>query len=132
MTNKSARDGLNSKQLWHLKLGYATKARISKLEKARLIGSLGEEHDLTCESYILGNMTKNPFDGHIERATLVLELVHSNVCGLFYEMSMGGFHYFITFTNDFFWYGYKHESFEKFKEFKTKVDKQTSKHVKTL
>ncbi len=53
-------------------------------------------------------------------------------------MARGGHHYFIAFTDDKSRYGYlylmkyKHESFEKLKEFKSKVEKQIGKSIKTL
>jgi hypothetical protein len=77
----------------------------------------------TCESYLLGKMTKAPFTCERERATDLLGLVHTDVCGPMSSVARGGFQYFITFTNDFSRYGYiylmrhKSESFEKFKEF---------------
>ncbi|KAH0972804.1 hypothetical protein GBA52_024960 [Prunus armeniaca] len=52
--------------------------------------------------------------------------------------SRGGFSYFITFIDDHSWLGYvylmkhKFESFEKFKEFKNEVEKQTRKSIKIL
>jgi hypothetical protein len=76
-----------------------------------------------CESYLLGKMTKAPFTCERERATDLLGLVHTDVCGPMSSVARGGFQYFITFTNDFSRYGYiylmrhKSESFEKFKEF---------------
>ena len=50
----------------------------------------------------------------------------------------GGFHYFITFTDDFSRYGYvylmkhKSETFEKFKEFQNEVENQRAKKIKAL
>jgi hypothetical protein len=77
----------------------------------------------TCESYLLGKMTKAPFTCERERATDLLGLVHTDVCGPMSSVAIVGCQYFITFTNDFSRYGYiylmrhKSESFEKFKEF---------------
>jgi len=77
----------------------------------------------TCESWLLGKMTKAPFIGFPERAFNLLELIHTDVCGPMSTTPRGGFQYFITFTDDFSRYGYvylmKHKSktFEKFKEF---------------
>ncbi|PKI41979.1 hypothetical protein CRG98_037597 [Punica granatum] len=54
------------------------------------------------------------------------------------EVARGGYSYFITFTDDYSRFGYiylmkyKHESFEKFKEFKAEVEKQKGKSIKTL
>jgi hypothetical protein len=52
----------------------------------------------------------------------LLGLVHTDVCGQMSYVARGGFHYFITFTDDFSRYRYiylmrhKSKSFEKFKE----------------
>ena len=68
----------------------------------------------------------------------MLEIIHSDVCGLFSEMTRGGFYYFITFIDDLSRYGHlflmknKSESFERFKEFKAQVENQTGKSIKTL
>ena len=72
-------------------------------------------------------MTKAPFAGQSERASVLLGLVHTDVCGPMSSTARGGFQYFITFTDDFSRYGYvylmrnKSESFERFKEFHNEV-----------
>ena len=72
------------------------------------------------------------------RANELLELIHTDVCGPISHIARGGFSYFITFTNDHSKYGYlylmkhKSESFEKFKEFLSEVEKQTGKSIKIL
>ena len=103
-----------------------------------LIHSFGLESFETCEACLLGKMTKAPFAGHSERASDLLGLIHTNVCGPISSISRGGYQYFITFTDDFSRYGYiylmrhKSESFEKFKLFKNEVQNQLGKNVKTL
>ena len=75
----------------------------------------------TCESCLLRKMTKSPFTGKGKRANEVLGLIRSDVCGSINISARRGYSYFITFTNDLFWYGYvymmkhKSESFEIFK-----------------
>ncbi|KAL8093468.1 hypothetical protein AgCh_035373 [Apium graveolens] len=92
----------------------------------------------TCESCLLGKMTKSPFNGHGERAADLLGLVHTDVCGPMSTQAMGGFSYFITFIDDRsrFEYVYlmkhKSEAFEKFKEYKYEVEKQTKHSIITL
>ncbi|KAG8499027.1 hypothetical protein CXB51_005408 [Gossypium anomalum] len=86
----------------------------------------------------LGKMTQSPFTGKSERASDLLGLIHSDACGLINTQARGGFHYFITFTDDFSRYGYvylmrhKSEALEKFKEFKNEVQNQLGKTIKTL
>ena len=83
-------------------------------------------------------MTKLPFVGHEERATDLLALVHTDVCGPFDVPARDNFVYFIIFTDDLSRYGYvylmrhKSEAFEKFKEFRHEVEKQIGKPIKVL
>ena len=71
----------------------------------------------------MGKMTKTPFSGTMERATDLLEIIHTDVCGSMNIEARGRYRYFLTFTDDLSRYGYiylmKHMSktFEKFKEF---------------
>ena len=68
------------------------------------------------------------FSGTVDRAIELLELIHSDVYGPMLTHAIDGYSYFITFTNDFSRYGYvylmkfKSEAFEKFKEYKNKVE----------
>jgi hypothetical protein len=70
----------------------------------------------------MGKTTKTPFSGMMERATDLLEIIHTDVCRPMCILTRGGYHYFLTFTNDLSRYGYvylmkhKSEMFEKFKE----------------
>ena len=83
-------------------------------------------------------MTKAPFARHCERASDLLGLIHTNVCGPISSIARGGYQFFITFTDDFSRYGYiylmrhKSESFEKFKLFKNEVQNRLGKNIKTL
>ena len=83
-------------------------------------------------------MTNSLFSRTRERATELIELVHTNVCGPMSTQARGGFSYFITFTNDLPRYGhvylmkYKSETFEKFREYKNEVEKQLGKSIKIL
>ena len=72
-------------------------------------------------------MTKSPFTCKSERASDLLGLIHSDICGPINTQARGGFHYFITFTDDFSRHGYvylmlhKFEALEKFKDLKNEV-----------
>ena len=77
-----------------------------KLYQDGLIHSFGLESFETCESCLLGKMTKAPFAGHSERASELLGLIHIDVCGLISSIARGGYQYFITFTNQFSRYCY--------------------------
>ena len=79
-------------------------------------------------------MTKSLFTKKGERATELLGLVHTDVCGPMRTSARGRYFYFITFTDDLSRYGYvyKSDSFEMFKRFRSEVEKQTEKSIKTL
>ena len=129
---------LNPTYFWHCRLGHANEKRILKLYQDGIIHSFGLESFETCESCLLGKMTKPPFAGHSERASDLLGLIHTDVCGPISSIARGGYQYFITFTIDFSRYGYiylmrhKSELFEKFKLFNNEVQNQLGKNIKTL
>ena len=62
-------------------------------------------------------MTKAPFVGHSKRASDLLGLIHTDVCGPISSIARGGYQYFITFTNDFSRYGYNYLMRHKYKSF---------------
>ena len=119
-------------------MGHASEKHILKLHKDGLLGSFDFKLFDTCESCLLGKMTKNPFTHKDERANDLLGLVPIDVCRPFSTSARGGYLYFITFTNDFSRYGFvylmrhKFESFEKFKEFKSEVQNQLGKNIKVF
>ena len=132
------KDNMKSSYLWHCRLGHISERHVIKLHKEGSLGSFDYESYDTCESCLLGKMTKLPFKGKGERANMPFDLIHSDVCGLMSTHAKGGFIYFITFSNDHSRYGYlyliryKFGAFEKFKEFKNEVEKQFRKSIKTL
>ena len=74
----------------------------------------------------------------MERATDLLEIIHTDVCSLMSVDARGGYRYFLTFTDDLRRYGYiylikhKSETFEKFKEFQSEVENHRNKKIKFL
>ena len=58
-----------------------------------------------CESCLEGKMTKRPFPAKGKMTSALLELVHTDVCRPINIRAMGGYEYFITFTNDHSGYG---------------------------
>ena len=116
-------DNDSATYLWRCRLGHIGVKRMKKLHADGLLESLDYESLDACEPCLMGKMTKNPFFGTMERATDLLEIIHTDVCGPMSVEARGGCRYFLTFTNDLSGYGYiylmkhKSETFEKFKEF---------------
>ena len=107
--------------LWHCRLDHMNKNRINRLIKEHIIEIDDCASLPTCESCLLGKMIKSPFTEKGERASDVLGLVHTDVCGPMSTSARGEYHYFITFPDNLSRYGYiylmkyKSESFEIFK-----------------
>ena len=91
-------DNVSEVYLWHNRLGHINKNRINRLEEILEVGDY--ESLSTCESYLLRKMTKSSFTEKDERASELLGLVHSDVCGPMSSSARGGYFYFITFTDD--------------------------------
>ena len=93
---------------------------MKKLHSDGLLESLDYESLGTCEPCLMGKMTKTPFSETMERATDLLESIHTDVCGPMNIEAHSRYHYFLTFTDDLSRYGYiclmkqKSETFEKF------------------
>ncbi|GJY55808.1 retrotransposon protein, putative, ty1-copia subclass [Tanacetum coccineum] len=136
--NKKRNLDLNSSYLWYCRLAHIGKTRMQKLRREGLLENIDEESFNKCESCISGKMTKKLFNKNIGRATDLLGLIHTDVCGPLRHVSRKGASYFLTFTDDFSHYRYvyllkhKHEVFETFKVFKAKVELQLGKKIKAL
>ena len=131
-------NNLNESLLWHSCLGHINETRLTKLHMDEYFRPFKQEPYGTYESCLLGKMTKLPFKGKGQRVAEILELIHSNLCGLISVIARCGFSYFITFIDDHSRYGYvylmryKSEAFEKFKDFKAEVENQLNKSIKSL
>ena len=91
---------LNTIYLWHCGLGHIGRKRMKKLHRDGLLTSFDFESYDTCEACLMGKMARASLNGVVERATDLLEIIHTDVCGPMSIPSRGGFLYFITFTDD--------------------------------
>ena len=102
-------------------------------------GMISYKHDdkKKCEIYIQAKMTKKLFS-KLNRNSIMLELIYSDVCEFNGVLTRENKRYFITFIDDFsrFTYVYlmrnKDESFDMFKHYKTKVENQNDRKIKIL
>ena len=74
-------DSISDIYLWHYRLGHVNKNRINRLTQEEIFEVSDCESLPTCESCLLSKMTKSLFTGKGERATELLGLVHTDVCG---------------------------------------------------
>jgi hypothetical protein len=126
--------------LWHEKLGHHNMARLKDLD-AMVNGMNLKKMPLhhVCEACIECKHQRTSFPkDETTRASKLLELVHSDVCGPMKTTSRGGARYFVTFIDDFsrkthvYLLKAKGEVFDKFKEYKALVENQTGMKIKTF
>ena len=140
--NAAIAENILNLDLWHQQLGHVSKDTLKNMFCKGVIEGLHLEKDCKiklCESCIAGKQTREKFpkDGGT-RATELLEIVHSDVCGPMPVRSLGGNKYFVTFIDDFSRYGAVYFIKEKnqvlpcFKEYVSMVKRQTEKKVKVL
>lgn len=125
--------------LWHQRMGHLNFTNLNKIpnctEGVKL--SKGAENTI-CVTCLEGKQTRKPFPTEGSRATRLLELIHSDVCGPMKNISIGGARYFVTFIDDFsrrvhvYFIKNKNEVFEKFLEFKNRVENELSTKIKIL
>ena len=84
--------------LWHCRLGNISVKCMKKLHADGILESLDYESLDACEPCLLGKMTKTLFSGTMERASDLLEIIHTDVCGPMSVDARGGYRYFLTFT----------------------------------
>nr|GEX94157.1 hypothetical protein [Tanacetum cinerariifolium] len=138
ISTKRSKHNLDSTYLWHCRLAHISKKRIVKLQQEGILKSTDDESFDQCVSCLSGKMTRKSFPYRPERATDLLGIIDTDVCGPLRHVSRQGASYFITFTDDYSRYGYvyllkhKHEVFETFKVFKNEVENQLEKIIKAL
>ena len=74
-------DNDSATYLWHYCLGHIGVKCMKKLHADGLLESLDYESFYTCEPCLMGKMTKTPFSRTMERATDLLEIIHTDICG---------------------------------------------------
>ena len=127
----------NSALLWHKRLCHISKRTIERLVSDGILNPLDFIDFDVCVNFIKGNHTNIRRLG-ANRTSDVLELIHTDICGLFPKAFWNGQQYFIMFTDDFSRYGYlyliheKSQSLDMFKIYKAEVENQSSKRIKSV
>ena len=92
VTNKKLKKGdSNLSYLWHCRFGHINEKRIQRLVSTSTLPSFDFESYGICESCLLGKMTRSPFQGKGTRASDLLGLIHTDVCGPMSITARGGF-----------------------------------------
>ena len=105
-TKKFKSNYLNLTYFWHYHLGHINEKYISSLHKNELLDSFDFESFELCKFCLLWKMTNSLFSRKDERATKLLSLIHTDICGSMSSPARGSYQYFDTITNDFSRYSY--------------------------
>ncbi|GJU87178.1 retrotransposon protein, putative, ty1-copia subclass [Tanacetum coccineum] len=81
VSNKRVKHNPDSTYLWHCRLAHISKKCIEKLQYDGLLKSKNDESFDQCVSCSSGKMTRKSFLHSLERATDLLGLIHTDVCG---------------------------------------------------
>ena len=137
-SSKRLRLNENFSTLWHKRLGHISRQGMERLIKDEILPNLDFSDFDTCVDCIKGKLTTKVRNAKIDRCTELFGVIHTNICGLFTHLAMGGYKYFITFIDDYSRYGFfelireKSESLEAFKAFKAEVELQQGKRIKVV
>jgi len=92
-----------------------------------------------CDVCLIGKQPINSFNSHFPmRASIVLGVVHSDVCDPFKVLSLGGNKYFTSFVDEhdrmmwLYLIKTKYEVFSVFQKFKVMAEKQSGQALKVL
>nr|GEU41502.1 retrovirus-related Pol polyprotein from transposon TNT 1-94 [Tanacetum cinerariifolium] len=136
--NASVEEKDSLAQVWHKRLGHISEAGLQVLEKQCLFGkkSLGKLDFY--ENYVLGKSHRVSFGVGRHTTQGVIDYVRSDLWGPSQVESLGGKRFFLSIVDDYsrrvwvYLLRFKHNAFEKFKEWKQLVENQTGRTVKKL
>ncbi|KAH9716240.1 hypothetical protein KPL71_021389 [Citrus sinensis] len=134
----SSSSSVDKTRLWHLRLGHMSLRGLKELSKQGLLGSDTIGEMVFCEDCVLGKSTRTSFKSSVHTTRSILDYIHSDLWGPAQVVSLGGARYFLSIIDDFsrrvwiYVLKSKEQVFEKFKNWKVLVEKQTGKTVKKL
>jgi len=126
-------------ELWHRRLGHLHHGALKIMQQITTglpKGALNQRN--VCKGCTLGKYAKSTFHKRDSKAHAVLERIHSDLCGPFSTVSTAKHRYYVIFVDDFsrkcwiYFMQKKDQTFSKFVEFKTFVEKESGRKVKAL
>ena len=129
-------DSVEPNELWHRSLAHVLYRALPLASKVvEGLPKIQAKHGV-CKGCAKGKNTKKTFPSSESKAKGILEIIHSDVCGLMSSSSLSGYVYYVSFINDFsrkawiYFMKNKDELFSKFKEFKALIKNYTEKKIK--
>jgi hypothetical protein len=129
----------NSCELWHRILAHINYKALPYVCKAVTgLPELKVDHEDVCNGCAQGKNIKNTFPKRDNKAGGVLEINHSDVCGLMPSSSISGYVYCVSLIDNYsrktwvYFLKSKYEVFIKFKEFKALIENISERKIKIL
>ena len=127
---------LSSINFWHARLSHINSRYVRIMSSLGLISRLSKDFE-KCETCSEAKITKRPHKS-VVRNTVLLELIHSDLCAFEGILTCGGNRYIITFIDDFSKYTIvyllknKSDAFENFQIFLKEVENQFGRKIKRI
>ena len=126
---------------WHARLGHINVDTMKSMIQRELVTGIPqfEIEKRVCGSCLMGKQTRQTFPQSTSyRATKILELIHGDLCGPISPSTSAGNRYVLVLIDDhsrYMWTSLlkeKGETFNKFKAFKSLVEKETGTHIQSF
>lgn len=135
-----SKDGTTTRDIWHQRMAHLNMQDLSKLKNHLATGiSFSDSRDKTvCVPCTKGKHSRQQFPKEGSRATSILDLIHSDLCGPMEVHSFNGAKYFLTLIDDLsrkvfvYFLKTKEHVQEIFHNFKIMYEKQVSKVIRKL
>ena len=93
---------INSCEIWHRRFDHLHYRALSIMSKVVIgIPKLQANHEGVCKGCAQGKNVKSPFPRSDNKAKGVLDIVHSDMCGLMTTTSLSGYVFYVSFIDDF-------------------------------
>lgn len=117
-------------KLWHSRLGHSHPDAVIKFLRVHMNISLSRRDFSACDSCAMGKLIQTPSTSSFHRAPSVLNLIHSDILGPIHPPTPSGARYILTFIDDhtrfnvIYLLKHKSQAFDKFREFKSMMEKR--------
>ncbi|KDN43807.1 hypothetical protein RSAG8_05800, partial [Rhizoctonia solani AG-8 WAC10335] len=126
----------------HARFGHLNGNDLHALANKKLVSNFSLSDRLhrsdPCEPCLLAKGHKLPFSLRSSRSEALLDLVHTDVCGLMDVEAIGGYRYFVTFCDDrtdlfrAYLLKKKSEALERYKEYKAWAERSSGQKIRCL
>lgn len=116
--------------LWHTRLGHSHPDVVIKFLRLHNDLTLSRRDFLPCDSCAMGKLAQTPSTSSFHRDPAILNLIHSDILGPIHPPTPSGARYILTFIDDhtrfntIYLLKHKSQAFDRFKEYKSMMEKK--------